>query len=728
MIRVARGAAPAYLQSGEVTREFQRLAAHYRLAPNERGQHRPPRARLGAETLVALSEQFYGKCAYCESTTPGNQLDLFRPAGNASGADGTYPDHYWWLSTEWRNMYLVCAGCCRAKASAFPVDGQRAEIECPYDGLQESALLLDPCSDDPEMTLVYDGSGRILSEDDRSFLTIEQLHLNRRNLLVRRRQEIELVRRQLSGIEGLLRSISSAERSAQSHPITRSVNNQLLELISPQWPYSGARRQVVRSWAGEQEDHGFIDPELRSFLASGPSRATQYRIQEVKSNHANLVAEAEGATLDAVHAREPLFTRTRFIESIELHNIRAFRELRIDCGEQPGDGAPCLMLLGENGCGKTTVLQSVALALMGARERRRLALRPSSFLRQGASEGLIRVKLTGREAAFEVRIREGEKEFQDANADAQVVVMAYGASRRVAKRHRPGFSSHAVRVDNLFSTHTLLASPGGWLRSLEGADAFRRTAISLKQLLPLDAEDEIVQGPPVRVRTRGAILPFDALSAGYRSVLGIAADVMKFVAHVWADRTGGELSAAARGILIVDEVDAHLHPRWKLRLVSDLRELFPQLQLLLTTHDPLTLRGLQRGEVAVLGRGPKGEIRALTDLPSPKSLRIDQLLLSDYFGLTSIRDAETDKELREYQRLLGKEERSEEEERQLSALENQLDAKNLLGTDRRERLLLRSADRYLGQTRFRASSPDRAVEAVEQELAALWAATGRELD
>lgn len=134
----------------------------------------------------------------------------------------------------------------------------------------------------------------------------------------------------------------------------------------------------------------------------------------------------------------------------------------------------------------------------------------------------------------------------------------------------------------------------------------------------------------------GLILRRRRLSEGYRSVFALAADIFRQMLAHFADL---EL---AHGIVLIDELENHLHPRWKMQVMSALRRALPKVQFVVTTHDPLCLRGMQDGEVVVVQRDAEGAITLLEDLPSLKGMRAEQLLTSDYFGLSSTVDPETE--------------------------------------------------------------------------------------
>ena len=62
------------------------------------------------------------------------------------------------------------------------------------------------------------------------------------------------------------------------------------------------------------------------------------------------------------------------------------------------------------------------------------------------------------------------------------------------------------------------------------------------------------------------------------------------------------------GILLTDEIDAHLHPSWQQRIIPTLIRHFPKLQVFCSTHSPLMLAGLEAGQVQLLRRGEDGKV------------------------------------------------------------------------------------------------------------------------
>lgn len=137
--------------------------------------------------------------------------------------------------------------------------------------------------------------------------------------------------------------------------------------------------------------------------------------------------------------------------------------------------------------------------------------------------------------------------------------------------------------------------------------------------------------------------PLSVVSSGFRSVLAMVCDVMAGLmdSRVYEDF---DTLRSARGVLLVDEIEAHLHPRWKIQIMRGLRKALPGMTIVATTHDPLCIRGMGDAEVRVLqrvaGNAVAGSrlptaVESISDLPPLSLLQIDQLLTSDAFQLFS---------------------------------------------------------------------------------------------
>lgn len=401
------------------------------------------------------------------------------------------------------------------------------------------------------------------------------------------------------------------------------------------------------------------------------------------------------------------------LRGVEIRNFKAIRKLRLDFAEAQGEGA-WLMLLGENGAGKTSVLQAIALGLAGRNTIDQLNLDPKRLLRVGEQEGRIRLLLAGSRREWEVRFGRGIKGLEVSGDHDEILVAGYGATRLLpAGSHN---RSSDLRIDNLFNPSVSLANPAKWIPKLSSQE-FDAVARALKRLLDLDEKAELrATKRGIELVERDLRLPLSDLSDGYRAMAALGLDMMQLFLSRW-----GSLEAA-EGIVLIDELGAHLHPRWQMKVTHSLRDAFPRVQFIATTHDPLCLRGLRDGEVAVLRRH-NDQIYALhQELPPVEGLAVDQILTSEHFGLNSTMDPAMDSMLDRYYALLARRDRRPSEERELGRLKEQLDKYRLLGSTLRERLALEAADEFVAAQRTVGSAPDyrKLKRKTQQRLGEIW--------
>ncbi len=100
-------------------------------------------------------------------------------------------------------------------------------------------------------------------------------------------------------------------------------------------------------------------------------------------------------------------------------------------------------------------------------------------------------------------------------------------------------------------------------------------------------------------------LPFANLSDGQRNMLAMVGD-LAFKAAQLNPHLGTEVLEKTPGIVLIDELDLHLHPRWQRHVVADLRRTFPEVQFIATTHSPLLISEVQPESLIVLTRDDAG--------------------------------------------------------------------------------------------------------------------------
>ncbi|MEY4905685.1 MAG: hypothetical protein RLZZ292_3500 [Bacteroidota bacterium] len=109
----------------------------------------------------------------------------------------------------------------------------------------------------------------------------------------------------------------------------------------------------------------------------------------------------------------------------------------------------------------------------------------------------------------------------------------------------------------------------------------------------------------IKNKTTGNIetKPFKQLSDGYRSMISLVADI---AFRSWAVNSRWGTTKEYEGIVLIDEIDLHLHPNWQRHVISDLKRVFPKIQFIITTHSPFIVQELNSSELINLEGGEPG--------------------------------------------------------------------------------------------------------------------------
>jgi uncharacterized protein (TIGR02646 family) len=716
------GKQPPYFASGEIVRFRKAVQGFFYRAEKQRRQERPdfplfPRTiyhRL-LEDLAGLS---HGKCAYCESPLESGSagLDRFRPKAGAVGLSGEFStEHYWWLAYEWKNIYPCCIKCNKFKAGKFPVEGSRCPpgADWPVVGA-EHRLLVDPFQDRPDEHLDFQPDGTVVPRSSMGDVTIHTLELNRSDLVAARARIAKdvhafLDRRWAAPLNDksaawLQEALSHSTPPSRVPPVLREVP----ALIAARRPYSAVARAELRRWLDKGTGAGKASaPKPASRRAAGSRRSAP---QPTSAVFGKTVKERQVS-------RKVQALRSRIVTRVAIRNFRGVRDLDLEIDVQKGEGAPWTVLLGENATGKSSILQAIALTLLAGDGTGAAATTPVEVIKKGTTRGSVQVWLDESTEPRVLTFARSRRRFERSGPEYPGVLLGYGATR-LLPRTLSRASAGRVRLDNMFDPFSPLLDADRWLGELDPT-SFDFVARALKDVLALPRSATLRRkrrrgAPGVELRLFGTDLSLRDLSDGYQSVLGLTCDI---IAGLHASSKGA--LEAAEGLVAIDELGAHLHPRWRMRIVESLRRAFRRVQFFVSTHDPLCLRGLENGEAVVLRRTSRGRVFSVPDLPPIKGLRVDQLLTSEYFGLNSTMDPVIELKYREMYRLLALREPSAKQTERIAQLRVELAPFEIPGATRRERRLLEIIDKELAQTDEEADPQKRqAIKVQSDELVA----------
>lgn len=376
-----------------------------------------------------------------------------------------------------------------------------------------------------------------------------------------------------------------------------------------------------------------------------------------------------------------------YIKRINLKQIRCFDEIEIDFSS----GNLSALLLGDNGDGKSTILRSIAMGLCDQSSTAALFRElPGEFIRRKKDQnevptgksGFIEVDLAvkgGHTYRIVTKItslkkfeRVSQKLYkikgnktpelveQDKFPWERIFVSGYGPGVRTLATSD---YQHYLPVDAvypLFNYSSPLQNPELVIHRLIKAEHENRNKKSngkkhgvfqiiqglMTDLLDLESSDSFKLTPTgIKVSGRWGTSELSELGDGYQAVINWVIDLLSW----WFLRENGKSEwdlESLTGIVIIDEIEQHLHPKWQKRIFSRLRGKFPNIQFIVATHSPLVASASKDVDVHLLGHGQHKILNPFGWLAED---------LYEEMGLASTRSVEFEDEiLSRYKELLNK--------------------------------------------------------------------------
>jgi predicted ATPase len=340
-----------------------------------------------------------------------------------------------------------------------------------------------------------------------------------------------------------------------------------------------------------------------------------------------------------------------YIKCIEIKNIRNINRLELDFSKPAG----WHVLIGDNGAGKSSILRAISLAIIGPNEATALRQNLATYVSKDHKKSQIRLQLEPSEAdgykgnprprkktfwagveilslgengrsSGKMRSLEGEKDYEYAQRSIWSddcrgwFSTAFGPFRRFTGGDKdwdkiyysnPKAGAHL----SVFGEDVALTESLEWLRELkyqdlEGDEVSKSILRNLKrfinegQLLPHGTTVSEVSSAGVKLRDgNNQLIDIVEMSDGFRSILSLTFELLRQMIMVYGHQAvfrniqQGDLRITLSGAVLIDEIDAHLHPTWQARIGQWFTNYFPNLQFIVTTHSPIICRAAEKGSI-----------------------------------------------------------------------------------------------------------------------------------
>lgn len=332
-----------------------------------------------------------------------------------------------------------------------------------------------------------------------------------------------------------------------------------------------------------------------------------------------------------------------YIRKIEIKNIRSISSFEMDFPE--GKEAGWHVLIGENGAGKSTIVKSMALSILAHDEVIATRENWNTWLRQGTSTGNIAVTILKHDSDKHYKNRtdsnklklkklsftkEGPDGKVNLNKDQNLTVnlstwkdgfsVAFGPFRRFSGGDRekekriyeniPKLGAHL----SIFGEDIALSEAIPFLRELYIKKLENRPEgrfldqilqfINHGELLPQGVKIDKVDSDNVYCTDGyGKSVSLMQMSDGFKSILSLTFEMIRQMRdQIGLDDISQNLQKNKYyfdlpGVVLIDEIDAHLHPTWQTKIGQWFTRYFPKIQFVVTTHSPLICRACENGSI-----------------------------------------------------------------------------------------------------------------------------------
>jgi predicted ATPase len=346
--------------------------------------------------------------------------------------------------------------------------------------------------------------------------------------------------------------------------------------------------------------------------------------------------------------------RESLLKKISVTDVGPFEKLELNFDPHWN------ILLGDNGVGKSSIIKAIAISILGEDARvyaHRLIKsgKPNStiILETGRNlyttnifrrNGEARVEsIPGRAFEAEGWLAIGFPPLRTMSWVRPTTTETYGRGRPKTEDLMPVVIGEAdPRLDNLkkwivnvdYWIKDARSREGNWQQFQRLLDDFFKVVSELTTGTKIVFKEVKAQTNEITIITDDGELPIEALSQGMTSLIGWVGILLQRLYEVYGTDEDDD-PKQRYALVLMDEIDAHLHPAWQQTLIRKLSKIFPNVQFIATTHSPLIVGGMKPQQIIRFARDEDDRVVTYKVEEEMAIGRADQILSSDLFGLQS---------------------------------------------------------------------------------------------
>lgn len=327
----------------------------------------------------------------------------------------------------------------------------------------------------------------------------------------------------------------------------------------------------------------------------------------------------------------------QYLESLQVENYFSIKNITLNGLSKSRE----IYFLGENGDGKTLVLQAILLTIANPLYKEKVDKEEVGKIMQCLSDNSNftgKGKIKNYDIVYQSKKMVMDMEIFHNGSIVFPNIFTYGANRNRSTADKGGKDGYGTEgYLTLFDENRALLSPIQWLKDLKlEGDKATISVESAIQLLEQILDENVkikIEGKEVYfIEKQTKNLKFEQLSDGYKSVMTWVSDLVSRLAE---NQPFVRKIQDFEGIVLVDEINIHLHPKWERNLVKKLRIWFPNVQFFFTTHSPTMLLSASRDAIFYKVYKENGETKVSEPILCEKfaGLMANSILTSPLFDL-----------------------------------------------------------------------------------------------